>query len=206
MKPEMRNLTIEKILRFEWGMLQNVAGKNGKADCQEDWQTFHIMRYSYYHAWSDEMIRSYVRDMEEAMDAGRNLVMEKYAYMMEYTDPEYFKEKLLLHLPKIDAETRQMIKDIAEYLVSCDKEFSMKYPKLSRKGRPIEASKDNATDTSAESYAKGELSTYTKYTLRLFLDYIKKCKENGINFSFLVKDKMVKMYGYDSIEDAEYKM
>ncbi|MBR0597354.1 DUF4125 family protein [Sinanaerobacter chloroacetimidivorans] len=205
MQPGKRNLIIEKILRAEWEMLKNVDNIGGKADCQEDWTTFHIMRYSYYNAWPDTMIRSYVRDLEEAMEQDRNLVMEKYAYMMEFTDPAYFNSKLSPFLPKIDDNTKKLIDEIAEYLTGFDKEFTLQYPKLSTKGRPVEAAKDG-TETSAETYARGELRTYSQYTLKLFLDYLKKCRAEGTNFAFLVKDKMVKMYGYDSIEAAEAKM
>ncbi|MDF3001836.1 MAG: hypothetical protein K0Q48_1955 [Bacillota bacterium] len=206
MKPEKRNFIIERLLRVEWDMFQRVGSADGKAQCQEDWHTFHIMRYSYYNAWSNSMILSYVRDLEEAMNAERNLITEKYAYMMEYTDPEYFNTKLQPYLPAIDEETRRLIDEIAAYLVDCDKEFAARYPKIGKKGRPIEAAKDNAAATSAETYTKGELRTYSKYTLRHFADYIRGCKESGTNFAFLVKDKMVIMYGYASLDDAEAKM
>ena len=206
MKPEKRNFIIERILRVEWNMFQKLGGIDGKAQCQEDWHTFHIMRYSYYNAWSNSMILSYVRDLEEAENAERNLVMEKYAYMMEYTDPDYFRSKLLPHLPSIDEETRLLIDEIATYLVACDQEFASKYPKIGKKGRPIEATRDNTVDTSAETYARGELRTYSKYTLRQFADYIRDCKSRGTNFAFLVKEKMVQMYGYASLDDAEAKM
>ncbi len=205
MKPEKRNLVIEQILRVEWEMLQKVAGIDGRAGCQEEWDTFHIMRYSYYNAWSNELLKSYMRDIDEASRDKRNLVMEKYAYMMEFTDPDYYRTKLLPFLPALEEESRRMINDIAEYLVACDKEFAQKYPKLSRKGRPIEA-QNNGGETSAESYTKGELRTYSKYTLKIFLEYVRQCKADGSNFAFLVKDKMVKMYGYSSLDDAEYKM
>ena len=206
MKPEKRNFIIEKILRAEWEMLQNVGSIGGKAACQDEWPTFHIMRYSYYYAWTDQMLRSYMKDLDEAFRDNRNLVMEKYAYMMEYTDPEYYRSKLLPFLPMMEEESGVLINEVAEYLVNCDKEFALKYPKLSRKGRPIEAGRDSGAETSAETYEKGELRTYSKFTLKYFVDYIRICKTEGLNFAFLVKDKMVKMYGYDSLEDAERKM
>lgn len=206
MKPEKRNLIIEQILRFEWLMFQQVEGLNGKAGCQEDWHTFHIMRYSYYNAWSNQMIRSYVKDLNEAMNGKRNLITEKYAYMMEYTDPDYYNSSLMPHLPACDEETRAYIREIADYLVLCEKEFSAKYPKLSQKGRPIEAAGAESQNTSAETYMKGELRTYSKFTLKSFAEYIRTCKQDGINFAQMVKDKMVKMYGYESLEDAERKM
>jgi len=206
MKPEKRNFIIERILRAEWEMLQTVGSTTGKVDCQDEWLTFHIMRYSYYYAWTDQMLRSYMKDLDEAFQGNRNLVAEKYAYMMEYTDPEYYRSKLLPYLPKLDEETSGLINEIAEYLVGCDKEFALKYPKLSRKGRPIEAGGDSGAETSAETYERGELRTYSKFTLKYFVDYIRACRAEGVNFAFLVKDKMVKMYGYDSLEDAERKM
>jgi hypothetical protein len=126
--------------------------------------------------------------------------------MMEYTDPEYFNSRLQPYLPAVDEETRRLIDEIAAYLVSCDQEFVQQYPRIGRKGRPIEAAKDNAAATSAETYTKGELRTYSKYTLRHFADYVRSCRENGTNFAFLVKDKMVRMYGYTSLDDAEAKM
>ena len=206
MKPERRNFIIERILRVEWEMLQKVGGINGRAGCQEDWHTFHIMRYSYYNAWPNNVILSYIRDLDDAVNAERNLVTEKYAYMMEYTDPEYFSRSLKPYLPELDGETRGLIDEIAAYLIACEQEFARKYPKLSKKGRPIEAAQDNADETSAESYAKGELSTYSKYTLRMFVEFVRECKSEGRNFAHMVKDKMVKMYGYESIEDAESKL
>lgn len=206
MKPEKRNFNIEKILRAEWEMLQTVGSTSGKVDCREDWSTFHIMRYSYYYAWTDQMLRSYMKDLDEAFLENRNLVTEKYAYMMEYTDPEYYRSKLLPYLSKMEEEAGTMVNEIAEYLVGCDKEFISKYPRLSQKARPIEAEWDNGTDTSAETYVKGELRTYSKFTLKYFVDYIRTCRIEGVNFAFLVKEKMVKMYGYDSLEDAERKM
>ncbi len=206
MKPEKRNLIIERIIRAEWEMLQSVEGIGGKAGCQEDWHTFHIMRYSYYHAWSDQMLRSYMRDLDEAFQGKRNLVTEKYAYMMEYTDPDYYRSRLEQYLPKPDEETGAMISEIAEYMTRCDRKFALKYPKLGRKGRPAGSEKDSGMETSAESYVRGELKTYSRFTLNFFVDYIRACQREGVNFAFLVRDKMVKMYGYDSLDDAERKM
>ncbi len=206
MKPEKRNLIIERILRVEWSMLQKVGGINGKAGCQEDWDTFHIMRYAYYNAWPNNLILSYIRDLDEAALSEKNLVMEKYAYMMEYTDPDYYATKLAPYLPQIDQETRALIEEISAYIVQCDKEFAAAYPRISMKGRPIEKNQDSTGFTSAESYAKGELRTYSKYTLRTLLDYVRSLKAEGKNLSYIVKQNMVQMYGYASLEDAERKM
>ncbi|QHI74014.1 DUF4125 family protein [Aminipila terrae] len=164
------------------------------------------MRFSQYSAWNDFMIKSYGQDIEEAIKQGRNLVMEKYAFMMEFTNPQYYKSELEPHLPVIDLETMNMVEEIAWYMVDCEKEIAAKYPKLANSGRPIEARGDITGFTSVETYAKGELKTYSKNTLRLYLDYVRENRAAGKNLALKVQEEMVKMYGYASIEDAENKL
>lgn len=203
---EERLLVIEKLIKNEWDMFQKVNNIGGKASCQNNWETFHIMRFSQYSAWNDFMIKSYVKDVEEAISVGRNLVMEKYAFMMEFTEPQYFKNELEPHLPVIDLETMNMIDEITWYMIDCEKEIANKYPKLSNSGRPIEARGDDMGFTSVETYAKGELKTYSKNTLKLYLEHVRTNRAAGNNLAMIVQDTMVKMYGYSSIQDAENKL
>jgi hypothetical protein len=203
---EERNNAVEGIIRTEWDMFQKVNNIGGRAGCQDDRNTFHIMRYSQYSAWTDELLKSYEKDLEAALNQQRNLVMEKYAYMMEFTAPEYYKQELEPYLPKIDMESMLMIEEITAYLVSCDKEIAEKYPKLSKSGRPIEAGSNNGGFTSVETYAIGEMKTYSKKTLTLYLEYIRVNRAAGKNTALIVQDTMVRLYGYASIEEAEKKM
>lgn len=202
------NDLIEKIILLEWDMFQKVNNINGRASCQDEWGTFHIMRYSHYSAWTDEMINSYLEDLEIALKTGRNLVMEKYAYMMEFTQNAYYKSKLEPYLPKVSDEALQMIKEITQYNILCEKEISLKYPNLSKAGRSIETSSEGSTskDTTVEVYATGELKTYSLKTLRLYLNYIRENKAKKINVVLPVKDMMVQLSGYTSLEDAEGKL
>lgn len=203
---EERVVAVEKLIKNEWGMFQKVNNIGSRASCQNDWETFHIMRFSQYSAWNDFMIKSYAKDVEQAIILGRNLVMEKYAFMMEFTEPKYYKEELEPNLPSIDLETMNMVEEIAWYMVDCEKEIESKYPKLSNAGRPIESRGDATGFTSVETYAKGELKTYSKDTLKLYLDYVRSNRAIGKNLALVVQDTMVKMYGYSSIEDAETKL
>ncbi len=203
---EERTAVVEGIIKSEWNMFQKVDNIGGRASCQNDWETFHIMRFSQYSAWNDLMIKSYAKDIENAIRQGRNLITEKYAYMMEFTDPQYYKQALEPHLPAIDLDTMNMIEEIAWYMVDCEKEIASKFPRLSNSGRPIEAQGDVTGFTSVETYAKGELKTYSKDTLKLYLDYVRSNRAAGKNLAMIVQDTMVKMYGYDSIQDAENKL
>lgn len=203
---EERLDVVEGIIKSEWDMFQKVDNIGGRASCQNDFTTFHIMRFSQYSAWNDLMIKSYAKDIEEAIKQGRNLVTEKYAFMMEFTDPKYYKQELEPYLPTIDSETMNMIEEITWYMVDCEKEIAFKYPKLSGSGRPIEAKGDVTGFTSVETYAKGELKTYSPNTLKLYLDYVRTNRAAGKNLAMIVQDTMVKMYGYSSIQDSESKL
>lgn len=206
MSPEKRNLIIEQIIRSEWEMLQSVQELGERPCCKDGWGTFHIMRYSNFYPWSDRMLRSYLRDLNEAFKAQRNLVMEKYAYMMEYTDPAYYRESLEPYLPPMEEEKRSLIAEISQYILDCEREFVKRYPRIGNMSNAIEAKNDTKTTTSMESYLKGELRTYSTLTLRHFVDFVRDCKAKGINHSFIVREKTVHMYGYESLEEAEAKI
>ena len=64
-------------------MFQNVRNTGGRAACQDDFETFDVMRKSQFLTWDLPLLESYWQDLQEGKAQGRNLVMEKYAYMME---------------------------------------------------------------------------------------------------------------------------
>lgn len=201
-----RNQAVEKVIKKEWDMFQKVNNIGGRADCQNDWNTFHLMRFSQFSAWTDFMMMSYEKDLEQAEKQGRNLIMEKYGYMMEFSAPEYYRTELVPFLPEINAVTMNIIREIADYMVDCEKEFAAQYPKLSKAGRTISTDDENGGFTSVESYAIGELKTYSRNTLDLYLEHIRVNRAAGKNLALIVKDTMVKMYGYASLEVAESKL
>ncbi len=94
---------IRTVVDYEWAMFQKVNNVGGRAGCQEDFNTFSIMRSCQFISWDDFTLQSYKKDLEDANRDGRNLVMEKYAWMMETSDPKYFHNVLLQHLPNIDS-------------------------------------------------------------------------------------------------------
>ena len=83
---------IEKLIQMEWEDFQKVNNEGGRASCQDDPETFFIMRRSHFAPWTEELIDCVLADMNRAHEQGRNLVMEKYAWMMASTAPEQFKK------------------------------------------------------------------------------------------------------------------
>ncbi|MBQ7585345.1 MAG: DUF4125 family protein, partial [Desulfovibrionaceae bacterium] len=76
-----RNACLEAIVDLEWKMFSAVQNVGGRASCQNDPQTFRIMRLSQCATWDDALISSYLDDLKLATLEGRNLMTEKYARM-----------------------------------------------------------------------------------------------------------------------------
>jgi hypothetical protein len=59
----MKKELINKIVAKEWEMFQNVTNQGGRASCQENPDTFEIMRSSQWETWPVEALESYLDDM-----------------------------------------------------------------------------------------------------------------------------------------------
>ncbi len=203
---EEKRQAIEEIIGLEWNMFQQVQNQGGRAGCQDDYSTFHLMRACQFSVWNDFMLKSYRKDLLDARGAGRNLLTEKYAYMMEVTDPQYFSQVLKDRLPVISAENMNIIDEITWYLMDCEREKAAKYPRLTASGRKTYSGSENGSFASVETYLRGELKTYSGETLRYYLEYVRVNRAQGVNLTLKVLEQMVLAYGYKSLEDAESKM
>ena len=76
---------VEEVIRREWDQFQRTENEGGRASCQGNWPMFHQMRASQFMTWPEDLLRSYLDDLDEANRVGRNLVTEKYARMMAST-------------------------------------------------------------------------------------------------------------------------
>jgi hypothetical protein len=89
---ERKQSLIDEVVRREWDFFQQVNNEGGRADCQDNWGTFRVMRSSQYACWPDALIQRINRDLAAAQAEGRNPVMEKYARMMASTAPEQYRK------------------------------------------------------------------------------------------------------------------
>ena len=95
---------IKEIIAIEWGLFDKVQNCGGRAACQDDRETFGLMRSSQFQAWPRELLESYRGDLLSAQAEGRNPLCEKYAYMMERTAPaEYAGMKDALPVPSLES-------------------------------------------------------------------------------------------------------
>ena len=192
---------IDSIIETEWKMFRDVPNIGGRAACQDDSETFKIMRAGQSASWSDAALESYLDDLKEAEKSGRNLLTEKYARMMRSTSPlEYAQIEHLL--PPVDPEAIKLIEQIVRIVLEWEEELLEKYPYIIKRGRPLFNKEDSIGVTSMETYLKGELSTYSLRTLELYLDHIQKEQSENVNGSAITLLNMVKQYGFDSLEEA----
>ena len=199
-----RKELINDIISREWDMFQHTVNEGGRASCQDDHATFYGMRFGQFSAWSAELLESYLGDLIDAQEQGRNLVAEKYLRMMERSAPEEYEAQKDL-IPALTPEQRGLIDDICGEMLRQTVELRREFPLVGGAGRPLYSAED-AVFTSVETYQRGELGTYSEKTLRLLRDYVMSEKARSISLARRIQENTVKHYGYESLEQAENAM
>lgn len=193
---------IEKIIALEFEAFDKVKNEGGRASCQDDWNTFSIMRKSQYMTWNNEMLQQYLYDFEREWNNGHNLIEEKYGRMMESTAPEEY-EKIKDHFPIITPEKKEIIEEIVPIQVGWMEEFSKQYPYLAYNARSIGSGSDSASNTSFETYLRGEISTYSDKMLELYGRFVVEYAKANKNLTLDTMQNSVRLYGYGTLESAE---
>ena len=192
----------EKIAKLEFQAFDKVKNLGGRADCQDDWFTFSVMRMSQYLTWDQTMLMQYYYDFSREYEKGHNLIEEKYGRMMKSTAPwEY--EQIKDHFPLISKQKETIIEAIVEMQVKWMEEFADTYPHLAGNARSIHTYEDNPWNTSYETYLRGEISTYSDKMLQLYGQYIVMMAKEERNPAKEIMEHSVKMYGYEDLKDAE---
>jgi len=191
-----------KIAKDEFDAFDKVVNEGGRAYCQDDWRTFSIMRRSQYMTWNKTMLLQYLYDFEREMRLGHNLITEKYGRMMEHTAPERYAE-IKDNFPVLTDEKKTIIEQIVAIQVGWMEEFASKYPAMGERARRIRTADDSAYDTSYETYLRGELGTYSDKMLELYARFIVGLSGEGRNLAYETMQNTARLYGYQTIEDAE---
>lgn len=200
--PKTQNLA-EEITKLEWQQFQLTQNEGGRANCQEDWQTFHIMRMSQFLTWPLNLQESYKKDLERADSNGRNLITEKYARMMESTAPEIFERTIKPYIKPILEPRKSDQEHIILTQVKWADDFRNRYTHLGLAMRVLKTSEDTEENTSFETYLRGELSTYSAETFAKYKAFIEDLTAKNLNLTQMIITNTVRMYGYDSLEAAD---
>lgn len=173
---------ITHLIVLEWNAFDKARNVDGRTACQDDWATFLLMRKSQYMTWTDELLQSFTADFKTANACGRNLIAEKYGWMMETTTPEEFAEIKAL-LPDISADKRRIVDEIVKIQVHWMEELSQEQPDIAVRMRSIHTTEDTPYNTSYETYLRGELLTYSDATLMLYGRFIAALASEGKNLA-----------------------
>ncbi len=201
----MSEKLVDEIVALEWKAFDEVKNEGGRAGCQDDWNTFQIMRKSQYLTWTDEMLQQYKADFIDSGARGWNMVTEKYARMMESNAKEQY-EAIKNQLPPISEEKKQLIEIVVAIQVKWMEEFRKEYPHLGMNGRALRTEQDTEYATSYETYLRGEISTYSDKMLCLYALYIMKLYKEGKNLAKVIMMLTTAYYGYASIDAAENRL
>jgi len=178
---------IKEVLDRELKMFLTVPTLQ-KASCQEDPESFRLVRGSQFYIWSEKTIESYLNDIKKAEEKGKNLMTLKYARM----------DNLIPKLKDIP-----LVDKIVEIQLEWQKEMFNKYPCMMGRARPLSSSDDTSFATSFETYLRGELETYSEKTLSLYYGDVRAGFKKGENMMEKMYIYMVKQLGYHSLDDAE---
>lgn len=158
---------VEEILEREWGMFTTVQAKGRSASCQEDPESFGIIRKANFLTWSEPTLASYLNDLQMAESGGRNLMTEKYARM----------EKAIPHL---NPEASTMIDRIVRRETLWAEDYLKKTPGATL-ARPIYAHQETPGVVSSETYSRCELETYSSRTLDYYYQDTLNMAAQGLN-------------------------
>lgn len=185
----------DDIIKIEFDLFDKVHNAGGRASCQDDFDTFSRQRGAQFDAWSEETRASYLDDLKKTSAEGRNLVMEKYAYMSGY---DYMGEEDDI------IEKQMLLMQIMQQMNEETYAMRQKYPNISMRARPY--GDEPGSMVSVDSYLLCELLTYSCETLRRYKRHLDNLKEQGLSLPVLTMENTMHAYGYASLEDAEAKL
>ncbi len=169
---------VKKIVETEWNLFQTTINEGGRANCQDNFSYFNLMRKSQYLVFSKEILESFFYDLNDAQNKGYNLITNKYAYMQESTDYESFL-KIKDQIPTISDKRKALQEEVISLQMSQVQSFLKEYPKAMSFLRKIYTKEDTKVETSYETYLRGELSTYSDKTLILYAKFLIKLENEN---------------------------
>lgn len=155
---------VEQIILKEYAMFSNVKNIGARASCQDDFETFYVMRSAQHHIFGIHTLKRYQKDLELAERERRNLIAEKYSWMMEETEPAYFLKELKPYLPENSEKKMKLVNTMTTVFMACYESVRQHFPKLLAAGRDPYG---NGSGASIRLYFSGELKTWSEETLCL---------------------------------------
>ncbi len=150
-----KEISITDVVSNEWEMFTNTNNIGRRSSCQDQKGNFIASRAAYWNMFDEQVLSSYLNDLSNAKSNKINLAAQKYGYMMESTDPDYFKTIKHLLVPVSDKKLK-LVDSIM--LIYMKWEESLISSSLDNKNRVLYKQYDSKYNTSVETYMRGELT------------------------------------------------
>lgn len=198
---ESKDKLITEIVEKEYSMLDKVRNCDGRAECQDNKREFFKAREAQFYPWNVETLKSYLLDLRTAESQGRNLMVEKYAYMMESLWKKEYR-KISQFLPKVSNQKQRLVAKIVRRLVGQTENAVKENPGLVLKMRPVHSAEDLPYSISVETYFKCEFQTYSQNTLEKLDECIVEQPINDDSFVDQIFSYTAHVHGYRNIQEA----
>lgn len=174
---ERRGL-INQIVSIEWDMFKELKNTCGDATCQRNPKYFRLMRESQYFTWSINTLKSYLSDLNIALENGYNTLAIKYGFMEEGVSLDHFLS-IKDNLPKLSEKQKALIDEVSRVILN----ERISFDEINKYGtmRNVFSVSDDINSASYETYLKGELSSYSENTLYLYSRDIVSIINSGLN-------------------------
>lgn len=178
---EEKERLIAKIVDIELDMFLSTPNEGGTSVCQTRPNSFRVMRWMNHCTHNTATLESYLEDLEEAVAAGRNLMIEKYARMDDRLPP---------------LSTSPLLDEITDMEIRFLQEAAARYP---------HAISVNC-DSIFRRYFRCELETLSERTLRLYAAEMRRAVQEGRNTAVERYDSLWRKLGEGSLEAYEKKL
>ncbi len=192
---------VDTVVRCEWEDFSQVREGESVSGHLRRPETFARARSAVFATWSDELLESYLEDMQNARGCGRSLMAERFEWTMETVDPTRFSKVAML--PMLPYETCERIEHIIKFSLLWRVQALTLYPHVARDGRPLISEEDCSGTASYETYLRASLKTCSPRTVKLFDRHVMKSWVDGRNLAVEALDNLAAAYGYRDAADAE---
>ncbi|MFC4677863.1 DUF4125 family protein [Desulfovibrio legallii] len=169
---------LDEIVERELAMFLSTPNEGGPAVCQQRPEGFRLMRRTTLAVLSTATLAAYAADLRRAADAGRNLMVEKYARMDERLPP-------LQADPRIDVITAAESAFMDAAATAC----------------PHVVQRDAGGGFAR--YLRCELETLSPVTLACYLEDVTRAQEQGRNLAVERCRVLARLLGKPDLESLE---
>jgi hypothetical protein len=177
---EEQERIITQIIALEQEMFEHINTYE-HSPCQDRLKTFRLMRWMTHSVLSLDILQSYLEDLRQARDAGRNVMTEKYAHIDDL-------------IPEGEG-SRAVIERIVSAEDAWMTEVRQAFPRSFPRG-----------GEGFHTYISGELETLSPRTMSMLELYVDKAREQGRNLVRERYENLFRKLGYASLAAFEEKL